>query len=63
MVLFLANTVSLWHLDHPSGAVWPGDAERAKRVAGRLRTGQVVINGSDLCLSGGYKQSGDGREL
>jgi len=61
-VLFLANTVSLWHLDHPSGAVWSGDAERA----GRLRTGQVVINGADLSLTapfGGYKQSGNGREL
>jgi len=42
------------------------DAERAKRVAGRLRTGQVVVNGADLCLTalfGSYKQSGNGREL
>jgi len=49
-----------------SGAVWSGDVERAKRVAGRMRTGQVVVNGADLCLTapfGGYKQSGNGREL
>jgi len=48
-----------------SGAVWSGDVERAKRVAGRMRTGQVVVNGADLCLTapfGGYKQSGS-REL
>jgi betaine-aldehyde dehydrogenase len=49
-----------------SGAVWSGDPERAKRVALRLRTGQVEINGgrfNALAPFGGYKQSGHGREL
>jgi acyl-CoA reductase-like NAD-dependent aldehyde dehydrogenase len=49
-----------------AGAVWSKDAERAKRVARRLRTGQVDINGAPfnpLAPFGGYKQSGHGREL
>jgi acyl-CoA reductase-like NAD-dependent aldehyde dehydrogenase len=49
-----------------AGAVWSADAERAKRVARRLRTGQVEINGgrfNPLAPFGGYKQSGNGREL
>lgn len=49
-----------------SGGVWSGDAERAKRIARRLRTGQVEINGgrfNPLAPFGGYKQSGNGREL
>lgn len=49
-----------------SGGVWSGDPERAKRVARRLRTGQVEINGgkfNPLAPFGGYKQSGNGREL
>jgi len=49
-----------------SGAVWSADAERARRVARRLRTGQVEINGgkfNPLAPFGGYKQSGHGREL
>ncbi len=49
-----------------SGGVWSGDAERAKRVARRLRTGQVEVNGgafNALAPFGGYKQSGTGREL
>jgi aldehyde dehydrogenase (NAD+) len=49
-----------------SGAVWSGDVERAKRVARRLRTGQVDINGAPFNLLapfGGYKQSGNGREF
>lgn len=49
-----------------AGGVWSGDAERAKRVARRLRTGQVEINGgkfNPLVPFGGYKQSGNGREL
>jgi betaine-aldehyde dehydrogenase len=49
-----------------SGGVWSGDQERAKRVARRLRTGQVEINGgkfNPLAPFGGYKQSGNGREL
>jgi betaine-aldehyde dehydrogenase len=49
-----------------AGGVWSGDAERAKRVARRIRTGQVEINGGGFNLMapfGGYKQSGHGREL
>lgn len=49
-----------------SGAVWSSDIERAKRVARRLRTGQVDINGAPFNLLapfGGYKQSGNGREF
>jgi acyl-CoA reductase-like NAD-dependent aldehyde dehydrogenase len=49
-----------------SGGVWSGDRERAVRVARRLRTGQVEINGGAfnmLAPFGGYKQSGHGREL
>lgn len=49
-----------------AGGVWSGDAERAKRVARRLRTGQVDINGGSfnpMAPFGGYKQSGNGREL
>jgi acyl-CoA reductase-like NAD-dependent aldehyde dehydrogenase len=49
-----------------AGGVWSGDPERAKRVARRLRTGQVDINGGNFNIMapfGGYKQSGNGREL
>ncbi|HTU78294.1 MAG TPA: aldehyde dehydrogenase family protein [Solirubrobacteraceae bacterium] len=49
-----------------AGGVWSADAERAKRVARRIRTGQVEINGgafNPLAPFGGYKQSGYGREL
>jgi acyl-CoA reductase-like NAD-dependent aldehyde dehydrogenase len=49
-----------------AGGVWSGDPERAERVARRLRTGQVEINGgvfNPLAPFGGYKQSGNGREL
>jgi aldehyde dehydrogenase (NAD+) len=48
-----------------SGGVWSGDAERAKRVAARIRTGQVAINGGNYnprAPFGGFKQSGHGRE-
>src|SRR5690606_32148243 len=48
------------------GGVWSGDTERAKRVARRLRTGQVDINGgafNPMAPFGGYKQSGIGREF
>ncbi len=41
------------------------DAERAQRVAGSLRAGQVYINGKDCSYGspfGGYKMSGLGRE-
>jgi aldehyde dehydrogenase (NAD+) len=48
-----------------AGGVWSGDPERAKRVARRLRTGQVEVNGGAFNPNapfGGYKQSGVGRE-
>ena len=48
-----------------AGGVWSADPERAKRVARRLRTGQVDINGGNfnpVAPFGGYKQSGNGRE-
>ncbi len=48
-----------------SGYVSSGDIEHAKRVAARLRTGMVHINGASLDSAapfGGYKQSGNGRE-
>jgi aldehyde dehydrogenase (NAD+) len=47
------------------GGVWSGDAEHAKRVARRIRTGQITINGGAFnpgAPFGGYKQSGRGRE-
>jgi aldehyde dehydrogenase (NAD+) len=49
-----------------SGSVWSADRGRAIRVADRIRTGTVGINGG-LWFSpdvpfGGYKQSGVGRE-
>ena len=49
-----------------AGAVWSADPERAKRVALRIRAGQVDINGGSFNMVapfGGYKQSGNGREL
>jgi acyl-CoA reductase-like NAD-dependent aldehyde dehydrogenase len=49
-----------------SGGVFSGDQERAVRVARRLRTGMVDVNGgrfNPLAPFGGYKQSGNGREL
>jgi acyl-CoA reductase-like NAD-dependent aldehyde dehydrogenase len=49
-----------------AGGVWSGDPERAKKVAKRIRTGQVEINGGAFNVQapfGGYKQSGYGREL
>lgn len=48
------------------GGVWSADVTKAMRVARRLRTGQVDINGGGFNLMapfGGYKQSGNGREL
>ena len=47
------------------GAVWAGTDEEAMRVARRMRTGQVDINGGLFNAQapfGGYKQSGNGRE-
>jgi aldehyde dehydrogenase (NAD+) len=49
-----------------SGGVWSSDPARAERVARRLRTGMVDINGgafNPMQPFGGYKQSGNGREL
>ena len=49
-----------------SGGVWAGSEERARDVALKMRTGQVAINGGAFNLAapfGGYKQSGNGREL
>ena len=54
--------------DTPYGlaaAVWSGDVERARRVARRIRAGQVDINGGAYNHNapfGGMKQSGLGRE-
>ena len=50
-----------------SGTVFSPDAERAHRVADRLRVGTVNVNGgvwysADMPF-GGYKQSGVGREM
>jgi aldehyde dehydrogenase (NAD+) len=47
-----------------SGMVWSADLDRAHRVARRLRTGAVRINGHKAGLNapaGGFKQSGIGR--
>lgn len=48
-----------------SGGVWGTRAEHALRVARRLRTGTVTLNGSPISFDGpfgGYKASGTGRE-
>ena len=48
-----------------SGFVTSGDLERARKVAKRIRSGNVHINGAKPDFSGsfgGYKQSGNGRE-
>ena len=49
-----------------AGGVWGADVDQAKAVARRIRTGQVDVNGGSfnpLAPFGGYKQSGNGREL
>jgi len=49
-----------------AGAVFSTSDDRALAVARRLRTGQVDVNGAKfnpLAPFGGYKQSGNGREL
>jgi aldehyde dehydrogenase (NAD+) len=49
-----------------AGGVWSADPDRAKAVARRMRTGQVDVNGGGfnaVAPFGGYKQSGNGREL
>ena len=48
-----------------SGFVASSDVERARRVAKRMRTGNVHINNARVDFAGsfgGYKQSGNGRE-
>ncbi|OUS12435.1 aldehyde dehydrogenase family protein [Gammaproteobacteria bacterium 53_120_T64] len=48
-----------------SSGVWTKDMERARRVARRLRSGNVIINGGGFNMMapfGGFKQSGNGRE-
>jgi aldehyde dehydrogenase (NAD+) len=47
------------------GGVWSQDEAHAVKVARRIRTGQVDINGAPFNMNapfGGYKQSGHGRE-
>ena len=51
-----------------SAGVWSSDPDHARRVAGRLRAGQVKINGARTrdhlrAPFGGYGRSGIGREL
>lgn len=49
-----------------AGAVWSGDSERARHIAGRIRAGSVDVNGGGYDIEapfGGYKQSGYGREF
>ncbi len=50
-----------------SGAVTSADPERARRVAARIRTGTVSVNGGVWFAAdapfGGCKQSGFGREM
>ena len=48
-----------------SGYVSSGDLEHARKVARRIRTGMVHLNGAALdnkAPFGGYKESGNGRE-
>mgnify|MGYP005839088939 CR=1 FL=1 len=48
-----------------AGAVSSGDLERARRVARRIRAGQIALNGAPPDFAapfGGYKESGNGRE-
>jgi aldehyde dehydrogenase (NAD+) len=48
-----------------SAYVWSGNPARARAVAGRIRAGQVLLNGAQGDMHtpfGGFKQSGNGRE-
>ncbi|WP_420802607.1 aldehyde dehydrogenase family protein [Streptomyces cavernae] len=48
------------------GGVWAATTESGLAIARRLRTGQVDVNGAEFNVAapfGGYKQSGNGREL
>ena len=53
--------------DGLSGGVWTGDPARGLRIARRLRTGSVAVNGTyppfPLIPFGGVKESGLGREI
>lgn len=50
-----------------AGGVFTNDGAKAMRVAKKLRAGTVWVNTFNLCLDespwGGYKQSGNGRDL
>lgn len=49
-----------------SGAVWSGDDAKAKKIASKLRTGQVFVNGgafNPMAPFGGFGHSGIGREF
>ncbi|HEY9312424.1 aldehyde dehydrogenase family protein, partial [Williamsia sp.] len=49
-----------------SGYVSASDPDRARKIARRMRTGNVHLNGAPLDRNapfGGYKQSGNGREF
>jgi aldehyde dehydrogenase (NAD+) len=49
-----------------SGYVSSADPERARKIARKLRTGMVHVNGAPLAVDvpfGGYRQSGNGREF
>lgn len=49
-----------------SGSVWTSDVEAGEKIARRIRTGGVVVNGAPgdlLAPFGGFKQSGIGREF
>jgi aldehyde dehydrogenase (NAD+) len=49
-----------------AGAVFSGDKDRGVEFAKRMRTGQVDVNGgafNPVAPFGGYRQSGNGREL
>ncbi len=49
-----------------SGGVWSSDESKAITFARKMRTGQVSINGGRFNVTapfGGYKKSGNGREL
>jgi aldehyde dehydrogenase (NAD+) len=49
-----------------SGSVWTPDVEAGEKIARRIRTGGVAVNGAPgdlLAPFGGFKQSGIGREF
>ncbi|MCT9137568.1 aldehyde dehydrogenase family protein [Streptomyces violarus] len=49
-----------------AGAIWAGDADRARALARKLRAGRIRINGSPVnqrAPHGGFKLSGIGREF